>query len=162
MAVTSSGLPLYTQSDLMEGKAMAADFTAQGWHDHLGLTDTPVLSPEQAGRKMAGLAQQLDFAFFEYWVSDYVGHHQDMDEAIQILQVFDGVLGGLVQAWDHEQGLIFLTSDHGNLEDLSTRRHTYNPVPGLVIGSKRLRSTFSGCLHSLKDVASAILDYYKE
>lgn len=160
MAVSSAGLPLYTSADLKEGKAIAADFTAQGWHDHLGLTDTPVLSPEQAGRQMASLSRKFDFAFFEYWLSDYVGHHQNMEEAIQILQVFDRVLGGLVEAWDHGHGLIFITSDHGNLEYLSTRRHTYNPVLGLVVGSKPLRSSFSKRLRSLTDVAPAILDLY--
>ncbi|MDO9170716.1 MAG: hypothetical protein Q7W29_02680, partial [bacterium] len=30
--------------------------------------------------------------------------------------------------------LVLLTSDHGNLEDLSTRSHTRNPVPLLAWG----------------------------
>ncbi len=81
---------------------------------------------------------------------------------VQVLQLLDEVLGGLIEAWDHERGLILLTSDHGNLEDLSTRRHTLNPVPGLVIGSEHLRRPFSKRLHSLVDVTPAILDLYKE
>jgi hypothetical protein len=157
LAVSSAGFRLYTQEDLVHGRAIAADFTAQGWRDHLGLTDTPVLSPEGAGERMSGLAQQVDFALFEFWLSDYVGHHQSMEEAFQILETLDRVLGGLVESWDHEQGLILLTSDHGNLEDLSTRRHTLNPVPGLVIGSKRLRRPFSARLRSLQDITPAIL-----
>jgi hypothetical protein len=161
LAVSSAGFPLYTQTDLLQGRAIAADFTAQGWHDHLGLTDTPVLLPEQAGHLLAELSRQYDFAFFEYWLSDYVGHHQNMEEAVQILQILDQVLGGLIEGWDHDRGLILLTSDHGNLEDLSTRRHTLNYVPGLVIGSKHLRKHFSPRLHSLADVTPAILDLYK-
>jgi len=30
--------------------------------------------------------------------------------------------------------LVLLTSDHGNLEDLSTRSHTRNPVPLMAWG----------------------------
>lgn len=161
LAVSSAGFPLHTRTDLLQGRAIAADFTAQGWHDHLGLTDTPVMQPEQAGRLLAELSRKYDFAFFEYWLSDYVGHHQNMGEAVQILQILDQVLGGLIKAWDHDRGLILLTSDHGNLEDLSTRRHTLNLVPGLVIGSKVLRKHFSARLHSLADVTPAILDLYK-
>ena len=91
---------------------------------------------------MAKVSMEYDFAFFEYWPSDFAGHKQDWDAAMSQLKVFDGVLGGLVEAWDHEAGLIFITSDHGNMEDLSTRRHTPNPVPGLVIGSPELRAKF--------------------
>jgi hypothetical protein len=160
LAVISAGLPLLTQDDLLNGRALAADFTAQGWHDHLGLLDTPVLTPDQAGKRMAELARQVDFAFFEYWLSDYVGHHQNMQEAVQILELLDRVLGGLIETWDHDRGLIFLTSDHGNLEDLSTRRHTSNPVPGLIIGSERLRQPFCARLRSLQDVSPAILDSF--
>ena len=44
-----------------------------------------------------------------------------MTAARTLLATFDEVLGGLVSAWDDAAGLILLTSDHGNLEDLSTR-----------------------------------------
>ncbi len=42
------------------------------------------------------------------------------------------------------------------MEDLSTRRHTNNPVPALLIGSTRLREKFSMNLKALTDVAPAI------
>jgi bisphosphoglycerate-independent phosphoglycerate mutase (AlkP superfamily) len=45
----------------------------------------------------------------------------------------------LLAGWDDASGLVFFTSDHGNMEDLSTRRHTSNPVPGLLIGAEALR-----------------------
>jgi len=79
-----------------------------------------------------------------------------MEEALLWLKRFDQVLGGLLNAWDDKGGLILITSDHGNLEDLSTRRHTANPVPALIIGSSELRSSFSKNLADLTDVAPAI------
>jgi bisphosphoglycerate-independent phosphoglycerate mutase (AlkP superfamily) len=98
--------------------------------------------------------------FFEYWLSDYAGHEQDMAAACSLLETFDQVLCGLLEAWDDDQGLILITSDHGNLEDLSTRRHTANPVPALVIGAKAFRQRFIAELHDLTDVTPAILDFF--
>lgn len=157
LAVESAGISLKTAEDLFAGRALSADFTAQGWRDRLGIADTPVLSPKQAGERLATLAQEYDFSFFEYWPSDYAGHGQDMMVACSLLTVFDEVLGGLLAEWDDRQGLILITSDHGNLEDLSTRRHTRNPVPALLIGAPELRQAFAASLHDLTDVAPAIL-----
>ena len=156
LALTSAGFPLFTKDDLYAGRALSADFTGEGWRSFLSFADAPLLSPESAGRKTAELAAQYDFAFFEYWASDYAGHKQNMSAAITLLETFDGVLGGLLDAWDDERGLILLTSDHGNLEDLSTRRHTDANVPGLVIGSKSARSEFTKGLKDLTGIAPAI------
>jgi 2,3-bisphosphoglycerate-independent phosphoglycerate mutase len=160
LAVTRAGIKLKTSEDLLEGQAIAADFTAQGWRDHLDLPDTPVLSPRQAGQRLADLAAGRDLAFFEYWLSDYAGHKQAMQPALDLLDQIDQVLGGLLDGWDDNQGLILLTSDHGNLEDLSTRRHTANPVPGLLVGAPALRQRFSRELKDLTDVTPRILDFF--
>jgi hypothetical protein len=157
LAVTSAGLALKTIDDLNNGGALSADFTATGWREHLGITDVPVLSAYQAGEQLAKLSLEYDFAFFEYWMSDYAGHRQDMDQAIQLLEQFDKVINGLIDHWQEETGLIIITSDHGNLEDLSTRRHTQNPVPAIIIGDQRQRELFSSNLHDLTGIAPAIL-----
>jgi hypothetical protein len=160
MAATSAGLALKTSVDLHAGAALAADFTAQGWHKHLNLRDTPLLDPHQAGIQLGRLAADHDFSFFEYWLSDYAGHQQDMAQAIRLLTEFDQVLSGLLTVWDDQAGLILITSDHGNLEDLSTRRHTHNPVPGITIGSIELRRRFNHGLVSLIGISPAILESF--
>jgi 2,3-bisphosphoglycerate-independent phosphoglycerate mutase len=161
LAVIKAGLCLKTSADLSARKALSADFTAQGWRDHLGITDIPVISPTQAGRLLASLAQSSDFSFFEYWLSDYAGHRQDMEAACSLLTDFDSVLGGLLEAWDLDHDLILITSDHGNLEDLSTRRHTVHAVPALLIGAPHLRQNLlqavPGRLEDLTGLAPAIL-----
>jgi 2,3-bisphosphoglycerate-independent phosphoglycerate mutase len=161
LAVTSAGIPLKTAEDLNAGKALAADFTGEGWRTFLGYTDTPVMESYEAGKFLAGLATQYDFSFFEYWPSDYAGHRQDKDGAVELMESFDQVLGGLVEAWKDEAGLVLVTSDHGNMEDMSTRRHTHNPVPALVIGGSVMRKQFTQGLRSLVDVAPAILRFYE-
>lgn len=157
LAVTSAGIPLKTAADLYAGQALSADFTGWGWRDRLKLLDTPVLTTVEAGNRLATLAAAYAFSFFEYWLSDYVGHYQDMVGACNLLTAFDQVLGGLLAAWDDEAGLILVTSDHGNLEDLGTRSHTMNPAPALLIGAPALRRRFVADLHDLAGVAPAIL-----
>jgi hypothetical protein len=159
MAVTSGGIALKTEADIYRSSGMSADFTGHSWHEHLGYEDTPVHDPQEAGRLMARIAGEMDFAFFEYWISDYVGHYQDMERALSLLESFDQVLAGLLETWDPQNGLILLTSDHGNMEDLSTRRHTTNTVPGLVIGAPELRRGFTTGLRDLVGVTPAILRF---
>jgi hypothetical protein len=137
-----AGIKLKTMENLFQGNAISTDFTAQGWHDHLGLLDTPLLTSRQAGERIWNLSSDYELAFFEYWLTDIAGHQQDMQSACDLLTTFDEVLGSLVNSWNDDERLILITSDHGNLEDLSTRRHTLNEVPLLLIGSPELRMQF--------------------
>ncbi|NOY99937.1 MAG: metalloenzyme domain-containing protein [Chloroflexi bacterium] len=158
LAATQAGLPLFTQDDLFAGRALSADFTGRGWRELLKVPDAPLLSPREAGRKLGALAGKYDFSFFEYWASDYAGHRQDMDWAVRQLETFDGVLAGLLEN-PPEDLLVLVTSDHGNMEDLSTRRHTDAKVPCLLIGPEAARQSFGAGLHDLTGIAPAILDH---
>lgn len=155
-AVTNAGLPLFTQDDFFSGRALSADFTGKGWREFMKMDNSPLFEPEEAGNKLAALASQYDFSFFEYWASDYAGHKQDMDWAIRQLETFDSVLKGLLDIWHNEDGLILLTSDHGNMEDLSTRRHTDANVPLLLFGDINKRREFQKDIRDLTGIAPAI------
>jgi len=155
LAVTNAGYPLLTQADLFAGEALSADFTGQGWREMLKVPDAPLLNPQEAGAKLVELALRYDFSLFEYWASDYAGHKQNMDWAVRQMEVFDGVLAGLLEIMGEEL-LVLVTSDHGNMEDLSTRRHTPAQVPCLLIGSKGARWKFVENLNSLAEITPAI------
>ena len=154
MSVINAGIPLFRHDDLFAGRALSADFTGAGWRTMLGFRDAPIMEPAGAGQKLGRLARQYDFSLFEYWASDYAGHKQQMDHAIHLMETFDEVLGGLVDVWD--DGLILVTSDHGNMEDLSTRKHTDADVPALVLGDKTARDVFRRGMKDLTHVAPAI------
>ncbi|HEY9153343.1 MAG TPA: hypothetical protein VIN60_10690 [Anaerolineales bacterium] len=158
LAVTSAGLSLFDKEDYYAGRALSADFIGDGWRGMLGFPDAPIYKSHEAGNKLAELAKQYDFSFFEYWASDYAGHKQDMNWAIEQFQTFDDVLRGLLEKWDDENGLILITSDHGNMEDLSTRRHTDAKVPGLLIGSPKARAAFASGLNDLAGIYQRILE----
>ncbi|MBN2470403.1 MAG: hypothetical protein JXN59_06745 [Anaerolineae bacterium] len=133
-AAHEAGLPLLDEDDLRRGAAMSPDWTGEGWRTELGYTDTPVYTPQEAGRHLAGLARQRTFTFFSNWITDVLGHRGPFDQAVAILERFDGVMAGLLEAWP-EDGLIIVSSDHGNMEDLGSRKHTENDVPTLIIGA---------------------------
>ena len=161
MAVTNAGLELFRHEDFFAGRALSADFTGNGWRTMLGFLESPVMDAHQAGRKLISLAMGYDFSLFEYWASDYAGHKQDMQSAIELMETFDGVLGGLMEEMDRrprteDDMLVLVTSDHGNMEDVSTRKHTDAHVPVLVIGDKNARDKFTRGMTDLTHVAPAI------
>ena len=154
LAAVSAGQALLTHEDLLAGRGFSADFTNEGWRTHLSFADAPLLTPEQAGRNLAVLAQAFDFVLFEHWLTDVQGHGQEMDAAVANLEAFDGFLGGLIAASDLAQTLIVVTSDHGNVEDLGVRQHTMNAVPGLFIGADHV--AVAAQVHDLTDLAPAL------
>jgi hypothetical protein len=154
-AALSTGQGLFTDTDIYSGAAMSPDWTGQGWRDELGYVDTPLYERAEAGRRLAALAQQRTFSFFEHWVTDVVGHRGPLERGVALLELFDGVMAGLLDAWDDDHGLIVITSDHGNMEDLSTRHHTENAVPTIAIGAAR--QEFANGMRDLTGIAPGIL-----
>jgi bisphosphoglycerate-independent phosphoglycerate mutase (AlkP superfamily) len=71
------------------------------------------------------------------------------------METTDAVFRGLLDEWMDEDGLIILTSDHGNMEVQGDRRHSINNVPTLAIGGGR--EAFADGLSSLADITPGIL-----
>lgn len=153
-AVRSAGLPFMGVDDLRAGHALSGDWTGHGWHSELGFSNVPLLTPFQAGQRLVQLSRSYDFAFMAHWLTDVVGHRGPMERGVALVEILDGVLGGVLATWEDDEGLVILTSDHGNMEDLSHRRHTLNDVPGLLIG--REKAAFARGLNTLADLAPRI------
>ena len=154
LAATEADLALMTAVDLRDGRAVSPDFTAQGWHDHLGYTDIPLLSLPQAGAQIAAIAREHHFSFFEHWPSDRSGHRGTLAKAREHLEMIDAVIGGLLSAWDDEHGLLIITSDHGNIEAKDHRQHTTNPVPTILVGQDH--AIYADKIHDLTDIATIV------
>lgn len=154
-AAFAGGVPISTDDDLRAGRAFSADFTGQGWRDVLGYRDTPIYTPAQAGAQIAAASRAYDFALFSTWITDEIGHKGPFERGVAYLELFDQVMAGLLSAWDDDEGLILVTSDHGNLEDRSHRFHTENDVPTVVIGARR--GEFAEGFTALTDIAPRIL-----
>lgn len=157
MAVAAADIPLKTFEDLQAGDALSADFTGVGWNARSEFPYAPEYSPKEAGELLAKLGQRYHLSWFDYWLSDYAGHRGTQAEAVELLESLDAVLQGLLDKWDLQKDLIVLTSDHGNVEDLSGRKHTMNPVPALVIGPLEKRRAFTSGQKNLTSFYPAVL-----
>lgn len=152
-----AGLPTFTEREIYSGDALAVDWTGEGWRSQLGYTDSPVYTPHEAGVKMVELSRRYHFAFFANWVTDTIGHRGTVEEGARMLELFDGVMQGALDAWDDDEGLMIITSDHGNMEDLSHGKHTENDVPTVIIGSGK--ETFADGLQTLADIAPRVATF---
>lgn len=155
LAARAGGLRLRDHDDLRQGQALSAFFDNRGWRNMLGYTDVPDITLRQAGQILASLARQNDFTLFEHYYTDICGHHRDWAQAIQTLESLDEFLGGLLDGFSNDM-LLVVTSDHGNIEDLTARGHTLNPVPTLLVGKQR--HVLASRITSLTNLTPAILD----
>jgi 2,3-bisphosphoglycerate-independent phosphoglycerate mutase len=154
MSTMMAGVPLLDADALRRNEGVSADLTRERWPE-LGYADIVSIPPAVAGSHLANLCRQHDFVLFEYWLTDHAGHKQDMAWAVEILERFDAFLGGVLDAMDHEGVTLLLISDHGNIEDLSTKSHTRNPVPLIVTGPRRTQ--LAGRIKNLTHITPAIL-----
>ncbi|HEX7071313.1 MAG TPA: alkaline phosphatase family protein, partial [Rhodothermales bacterium] len=120
-----------TAADLRRGDALSADITGAGWPQPDSAIE-PV-TEEVAASRLAASARKRRFTLYEYYLTDKAGHARDHERAAGVLESLDRFFGGLANAVD-DRGTILVSSDHGNLEDLSVKPHTLNPVPLLVRG----------------------------
>jgi 2,3-bisphosphoglycerate-independent phosphoglycerate mutase len=134
-AALVSGVPFRGIQHLKRGEGISTDMTAERW-DKIGHPDAPVITPYLAGRTLASIAAQYDFTLYEYFQTDKAGHKRDMEYAIKTIRNVDALLRGVYEHTDLEHTLVILTSDHGNIEDLSIKTHTRNPVPVLMFGNR--------------------------
>ena len=122
--------------------------------------ELPLWSPAQAGEVLAGLATRQPFLLYEYFMTDLAGHSRDKEFAGLIARALDGFLEAFLKAIDLDRTLVVLTSDHGNIEDISTKTHTRHPVP-LMVWGPRSGEYFAG-VKSLTDITPAIIKIFDQ
>jgi hypothetical protein len=127
----TAGLPFRLQSEYEAGEAIFWDITGE-LACHRGIAAPPI-SPQTAGKWLARLSRRYSVTLFESYLTDFAGHGQDWDKAARVLRRVDAFLEGLVTELDSGTTLV-ISSDHGNLEDLSTKHHTLNSVPLIAVG----------------------------
>lgn len=139
--------------DLTQGYAVYQDLT----NEQLRRKNysVPLITPETAAENLVRQAKSNDFTLFEYFQTDHCGHAQDWDLALILLNRLDRFVATVASLLPPGFCLV-LTSDHGNIEDLSVKTHTLNPVPLVVLGSGA-QNFFN--VNSLTDVCPTILNF---
>lgn len=158
VAAQSAGVRLRMLEDLQEGRAVSHDFTNRFLIDR-GF-EVKQREPEDAGRDLARLAAGYDFTLYEHFITDRIGHERNRDLARaltrQHVPVLTQFVRSVLEAADLERQTVIITSDHGNIEDASTRSHTLNPVATLAFGAAR--DYIAARVQSLTDITPAIIE----
>lgn len=157
-AMEAAGLPFRTIDDLRNGRAVYQDFTNRMLIER-GEVVT-LRTANEAAEVLAGISKESRFTLYEYFITDKVGHAQDMNRARTVLQNLALLIRQLLARVDLARTSLILTSDHGNIEDLSSRNHTLNEVPTIVWGADRER--IASRIKSLADITPAIVDSLTE
>jgi hypothetical protein len=151
--VEAAGLPFRKVADNKAGRAVFHDFTNQALIERG--EDVSLRTPDEAAAVLANIVNQNRFTLYEYFMTDKAGHSQDMEAAKLILRNLAAVIRGLLKRIDLSQTSVILTSDHGNIEDLSSRNHTLNKVPTIVWGANK--ESIANRIKTLADITPAIV-----
>jgi|ERR1700754_4579859 len=157
-AVEAGEIPFRTVEDLKKRNAVFMDFTNQVLIERG--EDVEVRNEAESAEILAQIVKDNRFTLYEYFITDKVGHAQDMELAKLVLTRLAKFIRELLQRLDLEQTTVILTSDHGNIEDLSVRNHTLHQVPTIVWGAQR--NFVAARIKNLADITPAIVALLKD
>lgn len=154
VATLSAGLSFFSTHDLVKGRTLYHDFTNEelvrrGFQ-------LPLFSPEEAAQVLVDAAADYDFIMYEHFKTDKAGHSQDMGRTLKSLSDLDRFIKAVVRGVDLDRHLIVVTSDHGNVEDLSVKTHTRNDVPALLWGKGKENA--AGKIKAITDIPRTLLE----
>lgn len=154
--LVSAGQQPFGETDIIKEKTIYQDYTNRSLRER-GLT-LPEFSPEKAAKIIYKKSREYAFILYEYFQTDVYGHRKSMVERIDLIEKLNRLLKALVSRLDRETDTLVITSDHGNLEDGSTRGHTLNPVPLITWGreSGHIRKK----IESIDQITPAIIDLF--
>lgn len=150
-AAQAAGLPQRGQAEYAAAEAVPSDLVGA----HLERDGGP-LGPRGSARVLSDLAARHALTVLDVWLTDAYGHAQDFAAAKELMERVDEAVSFLVADPDGavaRGATLVVTSDHGNVEDLSVPTHTRNPVPLYAVGEGAEAFSAAG---TLLDVAPAI------
>lgn len=150
----SAGIQFLKVKDFNNGMGIYHDITGQiivesGYDSH-------IITPAEAAARYYSIAGEHDFTLFEHFLTDLVGHKMDMQLAIHTIERLDAFLGALLELMNPEEDILFITSDHGNIEDISIKTHTKNHVPTIIYG--KIPDKVKVKVQSLLDITPVVME----
>jgi len=105
--------------------------------------------PEMSARELTDRVikeikeEKYDFIAINFANADMVGHTGDIKATVKGVEFLDRCVGEIVDQVLLFGGVVFITADHGNGEELANlqtgekdKEHSTNPVPLIIIGEK--------------------------
>ena len=154
VAVEAAGMQFRRLSDLNGKQALFHDFTNESLIER-GV-DVPQFSITEAAEILANLTKTNEFVLYEHFITDKIGHDQDFEKAKTHLPKLAQLIRETLEKIDFETTTFILTSDHGNIENLSVRNHTLNDVPTIIWGREKEKAARR--IKDLSDITPTILE----
>ena len=86
-------------------------------------------------------SKKYDCIILNYANPDMVGHTGNLEAAVKAVEAIDECVGKVVEAIRKNDGVMLITADHGNCEQMLDYKtgephtaHTTNPVPLILVG----------------------------
>ncbi|MFH0819586.1 MAG: 2,3-bisphosphoglycerate-independent phosphoglycerate mutase [bacterium] len=123
---------------------------------------TPAMSAyEMTNRIIEELTKdKYDFIVVNFANPDMVGHTGNLEATVKAVEVVDECLGKIVNLVLSKNGVVVITADHGNAEEVINMRtgeidkeHSTVPVPFLLIGKEWEGKTIAGVEAVGKDLS---------
>ena len=106
-------------------------------------------------------SKKYDTIILNYANPDMVGHTGNLEAAIKAIETIDSCVKRVVDAVEEQEGVILITADHGNAEQMIDYKtgephtaHTTNLVPLVLVGIKDVKLKEG----KLADLAPTMLD----
>ncbi len=126
--------------------------------------------PEMSAREITEhMLQQIKKSIFDVVIcnfanADMVAHTGNLEASIKACEVIDECIGKIVAEVTLRGGIVMITADHGNCEELINEKtgevdteHSIYPVPFIIIGKQYLGRTTMLPSGILADVAPTLL-----
>ncbi len=128
----AAGVRQLGAEDYAAGRAVPSDLMGE----HLTRAGPP-LGTTGSARVLSELAATNAFTLLDVWLTDSFGHARDVERGSELVERIDQVVAHLVNdaSGAVARGVtLVITSDHGNLEDVTVPTHTRNAVPLYAVG----------------------------
>ncbi len=154
----AAGIEFRTVDEFINENGVYHDITGETLKESGYEVDT--VTPKRAAQNLYRLSRNYDFILYEHFLTDIQGHKADFDEAVDLIDRLDNFFEELMQQMDFEEDVLIMTSDHGNIEDVSVHTHTMNKVPVVVLGKKA--ENIKTEVHSLTDIMPFVLELFSK
>lgn len=154
VAVEAAGMQFRRISDLNGKKALFHDFSNESLIER-GF-DVPRFSITEGAEILANLTKENEFVLYEHFITDKIGHDQDFEKAKTHLPKLAELIRETLERIDLDTTTFILTSDHGNIENLSIRNHTLNDVATIIWGREKEKA--ASRIKDLSDITPTILE----
>ncbi len=121
----AENVPFRTVEDYKNNKGIYHDITGKILAETVNGVKT--VTPEKSAENLFIISRNYDFTLYEHFMTDIIGHKADMSMAVCLLEILEAFFRRLFDLCNLKQDIIFITSDHGNIEDISVKTHTMNP-----------------------------------